>query len=70
MLIQVLDGDNEGDEIWADSVYRSVAMEATLAIVGYISQIHERGYRNHPLTQEQKASNTTKSKPRSRVEHV
>ncbi len=70
MLTQVLDGDNQGDEIWADSAYRSVAMEATLAIVGYISQIHERGYRNHPLTEEQKASNTTKSKTRSRVEHV
>ncbi len=70
ILIQVLDGDNEGDEIWADSAYRSVAMEATLAIVDYISQIHERGYRNHPLTEEQNASNKEKSKTRSRVEHV
>ena len=70
MLPQVLDIDNESDELWADSAYSSVAMEATLAIVGYVSHIHERGYRNHPLTTEQKASNKEKSKTRVRVEHV
>ncbi len=34
------------------------------------SQICEKGARNHPLTEEQKASNKEKSKVRSRVEHV
>lgn len=54
---QVLDGDNAGDEIWADGAYRNQAVEAGLELVGYRSQIHERGYRNHPLTQAQKATN-------------
>jgi hypothetical protein len=31
---------------------------------------HEKGYRNHPLTEEQKANNREKSKTRARVEHV
>lgn len=34
------------------------------------NQVHEKGYRNQPLTDEQKASNTEKSKTRARVEHV
>ena len=34
------------------------------------SFIHEKGYRNNPLTQEQKESNNTKSKIRARVEHI
>jgi IS5 family transposase len=33
-------------------------------------RIHEKGYRNHPLTQEQKDRNKEKSKIRVRVEHV
>ena len=34
------------------------------------NQVHEKGYRNQPLTEEQKASNRKKSKVRVRVEHV
>jgi IS5 family transposase len=66
----VLDPDNRGDEIWADSAYRSENIEAGLAALGHISQIHERAYRNHPLTAEQTASNREKSKTRAKVEHV
>ena len=32
--------------------------------------IHERGYRNNPLTKTQEQNNTAKSKKRVRVEHV
>lgn len=34
------------------------------------SRIHERAYRNRPLTDEQKESNRQKSEIRARVEHV
>ena len=34
------------------------------------NKVHEKGYRNKPLTEEQKASNKEKSKTRARVEHV
>ena len=45
-------------------------VEAGLNALGHISQIHERAYRNHPLTEAQTASNREKSKTRAKVEHV
>ncbi|QXP83241.1 transposase [Methylococcus sp. Mc7] len=35
-----------------------------------VSQIHEKGTRAAPLTEEQTASNRNKSKVRARVEHI
>jgi IS5 family transposase len=35
-----------------------------------LNRIHEKGYRNQPLTEEQKEQNRQKSKVRARVEHV
>ncbi len=69
-LPDILDEDNEDDEVWADSAYRSALIEWFLALLNWCSQIHERGYRNHPLTQEQKEKNRSKSKIRAKVEHV
>ena len=69
-LGNLLDDDNEADSLWADSAYRSEAIEAVLALMGFDSQIHERAYRNHLLSDEQKQSNRTKSKTRAKVEHV
>lgn len=66
----VLDPDNQGDEIWADSAYRKETVEAGLDALGHCSQIHERAYRNQPLTEAQTASNREKSKTRAKVEHV
>lgn len=66
----VLDPDNGGDEVWADSAYRNEMVEAGLEALGHRSQIHERAYRNQPLTEAQTASNREKSKTRAKVEHV
>ena len=35
-----------------------------------INQVHEKGYKNKPLTETQKESNKNKSKYRARVEHI
>jgi transposase, IS5 family len=35
-----------------------------------INKINEKGYRNKPLTEEQKANNKEKSRTRARVEHI
>jgi len=69
-LGSVLDPDNGGEEIWSDSAYRNENVEAGLDALGHLSQIHERAYRNHPLTEEQTASNREKSKTQAKVEHV
>ena len=60
----------EDGEVYADSAYRSAEAEAMLAQKQVTRQIHERAYRNRPLTEEQKASNRKKSKIRARIEHV
>lgn len=70
VLGQLLDEDNESDEIWADSAYRSQEVEEVLEWMGFDSHIHERAYRNHPLSEQQKQSNRDKSKTRAKVEHV
>jgi IS5 family transposase len=70
VLGAVLDDENEGDEIWADSAYRSDLIESVLAILQFLSHIHERAYRNRPLSEEQKESNRERSKVRAKVEHV
>lgn len=70
-LDTVLRPENEGGkEVFADSAYRSDAQEQCLKARQYESQIHERAYRNKPLTEAQKRSNTEKSRIRARVEHV
>ena len=64
-------GASDGDKsLWADSAYRSTEAEAMLATKNLSSQVHERAYRNKPLTEVQKATNRLKSSVRARVEHV
>ena len=48
----------------------SEAREQRLAEGGHRSQIHERAYRDAPLSAEQRARNKAKSRVRARVEHV
>ena len=59
-----------GANVYADSVYRSNAQKESLIASGHMSHIHEKGARNHPLTEAQKSSNKEKSQVRARVEHV
>ena len=66
----LLDADDEGQQIYADSAYRSEAIEKLLERQTMKSRIHEKGYRNRSLTKRQKDTNRTKSKRRARVEHV
>jgi len=69
-LEHILDPNNDCQEIWADSAYRSEEQEASLLEEGQTSHIHERAYRNKPLTAEQEVANTERSRVRVRVEHI
>ncbi len=66
VLEEILDPDNEGDEIWADSAYRSEEIEWVLDTIGFESEIHERAYRNRPLAEEQTVQNQEKSRIRAK----
>lgn len=70
VLGELLDGENESDDLWADSAYRSMEIEAILGDMKLESKIHERAYKSRPLTEEQQENNREKSKIRARVEHV
>ena len=70
LLDQHTDEGGNKRAVYADSAYRSQAQEQRLVTHRIPSRICEKGARNHPLTEAQKASNHEKSKVRSRVEHV
>ena len=65
---QLLDENDKGQDCYLDSGY--VGQEDVLRSRGMNPIICEKGYRNHPLTDEQKANNRQKSKIRCRVEHI
>lgn len=60
----------ENEPVWGDSAYRSADIEKELVKRGFVSKIHEKGYRNKPLTDKQRSRYTVKSKTRARVEHI
>ena len=70
VLGTLLDDDNRGDGLWADSAYLSQWIVEVLTLMGFEAHINERAYRNCPLREEQKAANRERSKTRARVEHV
>lgn len=64
--------DDKDVELYADSAYAGKELHAEIHKKNsdLKIKIHEKGYRNHPLTDKQKESNREKSRVRVRVEHV
>jgi len=67
-LDELLNEKDKGQNLYADSAY--VGQENILKNKEVNNKIHEKGYKNKPLTESQKASNKEKSKTRARVEHI
>ena len=66
-LIELIE---EKDQVlYADSAYSGTPIADKLP-KEIKNQIHEKGYRNRPLSEEQKAENKRKSRIRARIEHV
>ena len=61
--------DKSDKVLYADSAYSGKELRASLPETAEC-RIHEKGCRNHPLTEEQKARNREKSKIRVRIEHI
>lgn len=57
-------------EAAADSAYVGEKTDTELKKRGFLPLISEKGYKNKPQTEEQKALNKVKSSVRCRVEHV
>jgi IS5 family transposase len=70
VLDDLIDPDNEDPSVGADAAHRSEETETVLEAAGYESHICEKGQAGQPLNAEQQAQNRTRSRVRSRVEHV
>lgn len=69
-LDDLLEEKDKDQELHADSAYTGEEQDKTIAKYEMKNNVHQKGYRNKPITEEQKANNTKKSKIRARVEHV
>jgi len=70
VLKDVLDDHNTSRKVWADSAYRSRRNLLYLCLNGFKEHIQRKGCRYDKLTQKEKRGNRTKSRIRSRIEHV
>ncbi len=69
-LDDLLTEKDKGQDFHADSAYTGENQEKIISKYKMENKVNEKGYRNKPLSDEQKASNQEKSKTRARVEHV
>jgi len=67
---ELLDEKDKGEDFYADSAYSGASQEKIISDREMQNKVCEKGARNHPLTDEQKANNREKSRVRSRVEHI
>jgi len=70
VLDDLLDEKDKDQDLHADSAYTGKDQDEIIEKYEMKNKVHEKGYRNKPLTDKQKANNTKKSKIRARVEHV
>ena len=69
-LEELLDKKDKGQALYADSAYTGDSQEQVIEKAKMINQVHEKGYKNRPLTKKQIKDNRKKSTIRVRVEHV
>lgn len=69
-LRNVLDKNNTGSTVWADTAYRSKKNEAWLDKNGYVSDIHHKKPKGRPMSEAMARANGRRSKIRAFVEHV
>ena len=67
---ELLTEKDEGQPFYADSAYTGEEQEKVYKRKKVINKVIEKGCRNKPLSEKQKASNKEKSRTRARVEHL
>jgi IS5 family transposase len=67
---ELLDPKNRSRDVWADSAYRSQDKLDELEKRRFREHLQRKGCRNKKLTEKEKQGNYTRSKIRSRIEHV
>jgi len=67
---ELLDESNTNADVWADSAYRTPTNIKVLESHGYREKIQRKAARGRPLSPREIQGNRTRSKVRSRVEHI
>jgi IS5 family transposase len=67
---ELLDPANTSADVYADSAYRSEESVERLEALWYRERLQRKGHRNKPLREREKLGNHTRSKTRSRIEHI
>lgn len=71
VLGELLDiNKDKGQDLYGDSAYGGKEQLKIIAEKKMNSKVGEQGFKNNPLSNEQKASNKEKSRTRARVEHI
>jgi IS5 family transposase len=69
-LPELISEADKGEPFFADSAYKSTAIDQRLETHGIRNFIHEKAYRNKPLDKDSLELNRMKSKVRCRIEHI
>ena len=67
---ELLDEKNSSKDVWADSAYRSESSLKMLTEGGFREHVQRKGTRHRKLSAREQRGNRSRSKTRSRVEHV
>ena len=67
---ELLDPQNTSRDVWADSAYRSQERIDGMAEMSYREHLQRKGSRHKQLTGWERQGNRTRSKIRSRIEHI
>lgn len=70
VFAELLDPHNTSRDVWADSAYRSQEKIDDLVKKGYREHLQRKGSRHKQLTGWERQGNRTRSKIRSRIEHI
>lgn len=70
VIEELLTEKDKGLPLYADSAYTGEEQEKIYKKKKVINKVNEKGYRNKPLSEEQKVNNKEKSRTRARVEHL
>ena len=69
-LDELIAAHHKGENLFADSAYKSARIDETLVQLGVQNFVHEKAARNRPLSELQLQLNRIKSQVRCRVEHI
>jgi transposase, IS5 family len=70
VMDDIITEEDKGQPLYADSAYSGEPNATIIAKKEMKNQVHAKGYKNKPLTEEEFEQNRQKSSTRARVEHV